>query len=175
MSSLCDPVCRSDDHQEYMQMTRNFLTMFVLAAGTAAFAQAPPPPQTPPPGQTPPPAQQPSRDTKPSTVTVTGCVAEGSSGSFVLNNAMMSNAMKKEGTSGTTPPSTPSTSSTTYTLVGGENLKAHVGHKVEVTGTPGAASSATATAGAAGATASSASKAQELRVQSVKMVSATCP
>jgi len=153
-------------------MTRNFLPMFVLAAGAVAFAQTPPPA-----------AQQPSKDMKHDTVAVTGCVAEGSSGTFMLNNAMMSHDIKSgTSTSGTTPPTTsgtPSNSSMTssYTLVGGENLKAHVGHKVEVTGTMGTSGSGASTSGTAGTTGTTGTgmKAQELRVQSVKMVSATCP
>jgi hypothetical protein len=152
-------------------MTRNIVPMFVLACGVVAFAQTPPP-------------QQPSKDMKRDTITVTGCVAEGASGTFMLNNAMMSHDMKsRESTSGTTPPPTPSTPSTSsmtssYTLVGGENLKVHVGHKVEVTGTmsqSGSGSSTTGSAGTTGTAGSSGMKAQELRVQSVKMVSATCP
>ena len=49
-------------------------------------------------------------------MTVTGCVAE-KDGHYMLNNAMMAGDSK----------------ATAYDLTGGE-LKAHVGHKVEVTG-----------------------------------------
>ena len=49
-------------------------------------------------------------------MTVTGCVAE-KDGHYMLNNAMMAGDTKAE----------------SYGLMGGE-LKAHVGHKVEVTG-----------------------------------------
>ena len=55
-------------------------------------------------------------------------------------------------------------------LVGGENLKAHVGHKVEVTGTlgtPGKPDEKMA--------GMKDMKAAELSVQSVKMMSETCP
>src|SRR5262245_1932809 len=116
-------------------MTKQIVPMLVLAWGVVAFAHTPSTsPQAPPPSpQTPPPSQQPSKSAKSDTVTVTGCVAEGTGGRFMLNNAMMSHDMsKKEGT--TTSPTTPPSSTGTYTLVGGENLKAHVGHKVEVTG-----------------------------------------
>ena len=51
-------------------------------------------------------------------MTVTGCVAEGTGGHYMLNNAMMP-GMKGDAKS--------------YDLMGGD-LKAHVGHKVEVTG-----------------------------------------
>src|SRR3974390_1174049 len=49
-------------------------------------------------------------------MTVTGCVAEHD-GHFMLNDAMMAGDTK----------------TTTYDLMGGD-LKAHVGHKIEVTG-----------------------------------------
>ena len=49
-------------------------------------------------------------------MTVTGCVAE-KDGHYMLNNAMMAGGAKAE----------------SYGLMGGD-LKAHVGHKVEVTG-----------------------------------------
>jgi hypothetical protein len=49
-------------------------------------------------------------------MTVTGCVAE-KDGKYMLNNGMMAGDKK----------------ATTYDLMGGD-LKAHVGHKVEVTG-----------------------------------------
>jgi hypothetical protein len=66
-----------------------------------------------------------------------------------------------------------------YELVGGTNLKAHVGHKVEVTGTM-----AKMDAGAMAKTGTMAKdkmpsdqdmQSMKLNVASVKMVSATCP
>ena len=139
-------------------MKRTILPMFVLACATVALAQTPPPSQPPP-----------AQGAKPGSVTVSGCLAEGTpAGHFMLNNAMMiPGAMKKEGA----PPMATGDKSMTasYMLMGGENLKAHVGHKVEVTGTFGMApkmdeKSATAKP-----------MARELNVQSVKMISATCP
>lgn len=61
------------------------------------------------------------------TVMVTGCVADKDSmGHYMLNNAMMSGTMP-ESTAGSMAPMM------SYMLSGGD-LKAHVGHKVEVTG-----------------------------------------
>lgn len=53
-------------------------------------------------------------------MSVTGCVAEHD-GHYMLNNAMMAGAMKDD------------MKPISYALTGGD-LKAHVGHKVEVTG-----------------------------------------
>jgi hypothetical protein len=63
---------------------------------------------------------------KSGTIMVTGCVADGSGGHYMLNNAMMAGDMKGQMKEDMKPMS--------YDLMGG-NLKAHVGHKVEVTGT----------------------------------------
>jgi hypothetical protein len=64
------------------------------------------------------------------TVTVTGCVAEGTMADhYMLNNATVSGGdgmMKNDAMSAGHP--------TSFALSGGE-LKSHVGHKVEVTGT----------------------------------------
>ena len=70
-------------------------------------------------------------------MTMTGCVAAGKqSGQYMLTNAMMmmggmdKGKMAKDNTQ-------PGMSShmMSYELVGGDNLKAHMGHKVEVVGT----------------------------------------
>jgi hypothetical protein len=59
-----------------------------------------------------------ANDTMGKSITVTGCVAAGSeSGHYVLTNGMMAG----------------DTTGKSYDLTGGQ-LKAHVGHKVEVTG-----------------------------------------
>ena len=129
-------------------------------AQTTTPGQTIPPAPTTTPGQ----SSMSTSPAKPSTVVVTGCVAAGAGeGQFMLNNAMMAHDASKPtgaaGTTGTTqtpstssPPSSQTTPSQTpapgdtskmtghsmatssYTLVGGENLKAHVGHKVEITG-----------------------------------------
>jgi hypothetical protein len=67
------------------------------------------------------------------TVTVTGCVAPGTGvDQFKLTNAMMAaTATAQEKMSDKAK----MTAGTTYLLTGGEKLSAHVGHKVEITGT----------------------------------------
>ena len=64
--------------------------------------------------------------TKGGTVMMTGCVADGTGGHYMLTNAMMAGDMKGQMKDEMKPMS--------YGLTGGD-LKAHVGHKVEVTGT----------------------------------------
>ena len=59
-------------------------------------------------------------------VMATGCVADGSGGHYMLNNATMAGDMKGQMKDEMKPMS--------YELTG-DNLKPHVGHKVEVTGT----------------------------------------
>lgn len=79
---------------------------------------------------------------KEGTVMVTGCVADKSTG----GRYMLTNAMKSTGTGqmpdkdkmATEKPGTEKgtgmTHAMTYELSGGDNLQAHVGHKVEITG-----------------------------------------
>ena len=128
------------------------------------------------------PAQQPSSASKP--ITVTGCIqkaaqaATGTSGTatagsamkepqFVLANASLSGT-GATGTSGSTPPITAVASE--YRLDADEaKLTPHVGHKVEIIGTPEAAPRATQPPAA------SAANAPKLKVDSVKMIAATCP
>src|SRR4029453_3780451 len=112
------------------------------------------------------------------TVTITGCVAQGfDSDRFVLANAVRreqppsSNAVA--GTSGKVGSHKDSARDPTgpYDLQGGE-FKAHLGHKVEVTGTSGSTGTTTDTT-----TSESATERKPLpmfNVLSVKMVSATC-
>jgi hypothetical protein len=89
-----------------------------------------------------------------------GCVAAGSEGKYTLTNATIPDT-QDQSKKGMKP--------TTYDLVGGE-LKAHVGHKVEVTGSTAIAdpldkSKQTKTA---------AETRDSITVKSVKMVSASC-
>jgi len=132
--------------------------------------------------QDPSPAQQSSSAQKP--ITVTGCIQKaaqaptGTSGTaaagsamkepqFVLANASLS-ATGTAGTAGTTPPVTAVASE--YRLDADDaKLTPHVGHKVEITGTPEAVPRATQPPAA------SAANAPKLKVDSIKMVSATCP
>lgn len=100
------------------------------------------------------------------TVTVTGCVAEGTMADhYMLNNAMVSTGgmMKNDAMSADHPAS--------FALSGGD-LKPHVGHKVEVTGT---ISKSHMDKDKMSPMAESAPKAATLKVKTVKMLSATCP
>lgn len=111
-------------------------------------------------------------------IMVTGCVAQ-SGGMYKLDHAMMSADMKTADTKNTASPEMKSKHMMSYMLVGGD-LKAHVGHKVEVTGTmskntmstdmakdkmPNDAMHKDATAMMGGT----------LQVKSVKMITAACP
>jgi hypothetical protein len=114
-------------------------------------------------------------------VTYTGCVKPGTTaGTWVLENA---EAAARPGASS---PGTVGTSGTAKTTTldldpaATVNLKAHANHKVELVGTvspakgttqtPSASAPPSSTPGAAAATAH-----QQFSVQSLKMVSATCP
>jgi hypothetical protein len=128
------------------------------------------------------PAPQASSAQKP--ITVTGCIQKaaqaptGTTGTaapgsamkepqFVLANAAISGA-SATGTAGATPPVTAVASE--YRLDADDaKLTPHVGHKVEITGTPEAASRSTQPPAA------SAANAPKLKVDSIKMISATCP
>jgi len=99
------------------------------------------------------------------TVTVTGCVAEGTMADhYMLNNATVSTGemMKNDAMSADHPAS--------FALSGGD-LKPHVGHKVEVTGT---ISKMGADKDKMSPMAESAPKAATLKVKTVKMLSSTC-
>ena len=150
--------------------------MLVLTAAVIS-AQAPAAPANPPADQ--PAAQQPTTP-KPSTpsasataankVTYTGCVKPGTtSGSWILENAeVASKAGSAPGTVGTS-----GTSKTTFNLepAATVNLTPHANHKVELVGTLSPAKPADAASSAA----SSSAPRQQFSVESMKMVSATCP
>ena len=119
-------------------------------------------------------------------VTVTGCVAAGTqAGHFVLTDAAAVPAATPSttGTSGAAAADAPAVmaSPTSYDLKGG-NLKPHVGHKVEVTGTTwqnAAAHGAEATTAAPAtpspdAAAATSTPGATLEVKSVKMLSTSC-
>jgi hypothetical protein len=113
-------------------------------------------------------------------VTVTGCVATGSgAGSYTLTNAAISSAMadKASMAKDKAMPMEKDTMAAhhamSYSLMGGDDLAAHVGHKVAVTGTV-----AKDTADAKPmpeAHDKMAMKTATLNVASDKMISATCP
>jgi hypothetical protein len=109
-----------------------------------------------------------AKDTMGKPITVTGCVAAGSqSGHYILTNGMMAG----------------DTTGKSYDLTGGD-LKAHVGHKVEVTGTMGKDKKMGKDAMAKDKmdhdkmnndTMAMSEMHGTLRVKSAKMVSSTCP
>ena len=143
-----------------------------LVAGLAA--QNPPPtPQTTSPASA-------QKDTASKSITVTGCVqkaaegATGTSGStasrgtsetkFLLTSA----AMGATGTAGTAPSTAVASE---YRLDADDaKLTPHVGHKVEIAGTVDQASAPSSQPPTA-----SAANAPKLKVDSVKMIAATCP
>jgi hypothetical protein len=162
----------------------------LAAAVVTAQAQQPttPRPSDPPSAQPARPAepssQQPARPAEPSsmasanTVTYTGCIKPGTtSGTWVLENA---EAAAKPGASGTVGTSG-TAKSTTLDLepaatASGVNLKAHANHKVELVGTVSPAKgSASASPSSTPGAATAQTAHQQFSVQSLKMVSATCP
>jgi len=143
-----------------------------LMAGLAAQTT---PQTTPTPG-----GQTMPKDSSSKNITVTGCVqkaaegATGTSGStssratsetkFLLTSA----AMGATGTSGTAPSTAVASE---YRLDADDaKLTPHVGHKVEITGTVDQAS-----APASQPPTASAANSPKLKVDSVKMIAATCP
>ena len=164
-------------------MTRTFYAIPAMLCLTAAVmtAQADKPANPPSPGAQQPTTQKPSTPPASSAsaankVTYTGCVKPGTgTDSWILENAEASakpGASASVGTSGT--------SKMTLNLdpAASVDLKPHANHKVEVTGSLSAAKpgGAGAPGGAAGgAAAGGAAARQDFSVESVKMVSATCP
>jgi hypothetical protein len=138
-------------------------------------------------------------------MTFTGCVQEGATpDTYVLTNVSGSGTgSSTSGTSGTGTSGTGTSGSTMMENIelvpsGAVDLKTHVGHQVQVTGTmekkpkSGASGSGTGTSGSgtsgsgsstsgsgmsgqSGAHGSMSGTEHKLRVQSVKMVSETCP
>jgi hypothetical protein len=111
-------------------------------------------------------------------VIITGCVAQG----IDADHYVLANAVRREqppsstavaGTSGRVGSDKDGASDRTgpYDLQGGE-FKAHLGHKVEVTGTSGSTGKTTDTAKRESAT--ERKPLATFNVQSVKMLSATC-
>ncbi len=159
------------------------LTVAAGLFGTMATLGAQTPSQQPPadrPTTNPPAIQQPRpqpNETRPKNeVTMNGCLRPGSApGSFILADAGAAPAMPaaesapaiSKGTSGSTK---------RYDLIvkPGEDLTKHVNHKVEVTGTVSASRPPNAPAAEA-APAPAAPITETLTVQTIKMVSATCP
>ena len=158
-------------------MNRSLFTIpaMVCLAAALVTAQAPagdkPAPERPAAQQpaTPSAPPAPSASAAANKVTYTGCVKPGTSAdSWILENAEAQKAGGAPSTVGTsgTPKMTLNLSPAATV-----DLKPHANHKVEVTGTVSAAkpSADAPAAGAAGAAR------QQFSVDSVKMVSATCP
>ena len=142
-------------------------------------------------------SQQPSSTMAGNKVTYVGCVKPGTStGTWVLENA----EVQKAGATGSSAVGTSGGSTMTLNLdpAATVNLKAHANHKVEIVGMMSTGSGATAAAGpkggeaAAGVTGATDAKGgtvatggtgaagarasgQHFSVESLKMVSATCP
>ena len=140
------------------------------------------PPATPPTTQVPPTSTNAGRATADKKVTYSGCIerqpasAAAVTGApsmpFMLSNASAAGAGAPVATSGSGGAA--SSTKASYRLDGTESaLTPHVGHKVEITGTIEEQRPASAAAG--GAASASAAPAGTLKVDSVKMVSTTCP
>jgi hypothetical protein len=141
------------------------------------------PPATPPTTQAPPTSTQAGRANADKKVTISGCIerqpasAAAVTGApsmpFMLTNASAAGAGAAVATSGTGAGAAAGNKAS-YRLDGTEStLTPHVGHKVEITGTMEEQRSGSAAAGAASGSANAPTA--TLKVDSVKMVSTTCP
>ncbi len=118
-------------------------------------------------------------------MTMTGCVAAGKqSGQFMLTNAMMMGGMDKGKMAKDNMQPSMSGHMMSYELVGGDNMKAHMGHKVEVVGTMSKAdmdrmhkmgSMDKMDQGKMAGMSDKDMTAMKLNVKSFKMMSANCP
>ncbi len=107
-------------------------------------------------------------------VTMTGCLAEGTGGQYILTDAMKGH-MKSDTKTGTTGNMKGDMKGMTYDLMGGENLKPHVGHKVEVTGMTDSSKMTKNGKMDKDEMGASDSAHGAITVKSVKMISTTCP
>ena len=151
-----------------------FATCAAIALGMTVALLAQNPPSSTPPSEPAPAAQAPAVKA----VVVTGCLkpftapagattatATATMPKFVLTNLVTT----PTGTTGTTGTATPATVITEYRLDFDEaKLSPHVGHKVEISGTPVIVTGAAAPAGASATV-------QTLKVTNVKMIAAACP
>ena len=158
-----------------------------LAAQAAQTPSPSPSPSAPPISQprtgadtpqapTPAAPQASARAAKPDTIIVEGCIqraasasatagATGTAGSASAESGfILASAMKPAGTSGSSASASSGPVASSYRLdADASKLTAHVGHKVEISGTVEAASGSAA-----------ASAAPKLKVDNVKMIAATC-
>jgi hypothetical protein len=151
---------------------RYVFALILAVVCTMAIVAAQAPAQTPAPGGAAQEQQKPSTPPSPASaankVTYTGCLKPGTAAdTWTLENAEIASA------AGAKPGATATSGApkATFNLMAkpSENLKPHTNHKIEVTGTVSKA------AGGAAASSSSTTPSQTLNVDSVKMVSATCP
>lgn len=160
----------------------------ICASAAIASAQAPASPQTP---TTQPTTRPSTAQTMPNSnnakVTFEGCVQRGmaatsaspgavgtsGTGSFVLANAKHTGAATTAPSAGApSAPATAANAGTSYRLEWDESkLSPHVGHKVEVTGTLNDQSNTDTTSGNVAKTSGNSAS---LKVESVKMIAATC-
>jgi len=143
------------------------LCLFLLCAVWAFAQTSPSQPSSPSQSSTPSSSQQPDQSANPSSsqgsmsssqsssgseTKVTGCLS-GSSGSYTLTDS----------------------SGKTWQLSGDTSkLSDHVGHKIEITGTPASASSSASNPGGASAGSSSSSEQSTLNVTSMKHIATSC-
>ena len=157
-------------------MTKSITTLCIitlLAFGTVASAQYPPTAKDPAKATD---EMAKKTTTKAGEMTVSGCVAEGKDeGQYMLTNATTTSGGKMAADKMSSD--TKGAHMMSYELVGGTNLKAHVGHKVEVTGSMAKMDAMPKTDKMAKdkMSADHDMQAMKLNVASVKMVSATCP
>jgi hypothetical protein len=147
----------------------------VLALAAAVLTTAAAAAQT-----TPQPTRQPGASDAGKNVTVTGCVAAGPNNTFTLTPSDTASKEAPTGTAGATPTGSPA-KAITYTLSSAkpDELKAEVGHTVQVTGIEaeagaGAAGTAGTTGTAGGARPSETAQMHRLTVSDVKMISSSC-
>jgi hypothetical protein len=134
-------------------------------------------------------AQQPPAQQPPTQPPAAAAAAPASPGQVVVTGCIQRTAQLPVGTSGTTNPidatkfiltkassaAEASAAPKTYRLDAEESaLTAHVGHKVEITGTLDAAKPTAAVAGDPAPPAAAAASPSKLKVASVKMVAASC-
>jgi hypothetical protein len=109
-------------------------------------------------------------------VTVTGCVAAGAAtGQYTLTNATLAPTATDKVPPAADKADKMSAPATSYTLKGGDDLKPHLGHKVQVTGTLAKPNMSTEKMPTTEAPKADKMMAGTLNVTSVKMVSPTCP
>ena len=104
-------------------------------------------------------------------ITVIGCVAQ-SEGAYRLDHAMVGTDIDSETQQRPSTEASPTPKMLSYMLTGAD-VKSHLGHKVEVTGTMSSDKTSKDAAGIKNAPGMK--LAGTLNVKSVKMVAATCP